>query len=83
MTAKAQMVKWGNSLAVRIPKVVAEEAELMEGDELVIEVQSQGALAVKAARKPPTLDELIAQITPENLHKPAWPEDGPVGNEAW
>ena len=83
MTSKAQMVKWGNSLAVRIPKVIAEEAELREGDELVIEVQSQGALAVKAARKPPTLDELIAQITPENLHKGAWPDDGPVGNEAW
>jgi hypothetical protein len=31
---------------------------------------------------PPTLDELIAQITPENLHKRAWLEDGPVGNEA-
>jgi antitoxin MazE len=83
MTAKAQMVKWGNSLAVRIPKVVAEEAELNEGDELVIEVQSRGALAVKAARKPPTLDELIAEITPENLHKAVWSDDGPVGNEAW
>ena len=83
MTAKAQMVKWGNSLAIRIPKMVAEEAELNEGDELVIEVQSQGALAVKAAKKPPTLEELIAQITPENLHKAAWPDDGPLGNETW
>ncbi|MFL6389618.1 MAG: AbrB/MazE/SpoVT family DNA-binding domain-containing protein [Terriglobales bacterium] len=83
MSAKAQMVKWGNSLAVRIPKVVAEEAELNEGDELVIEVQSRGALAVKAARKPPTLDELIADITPQNLHRAAWSDDGPVGNEAW
>lgn len=83
MTAKVQMVKWGNSLAVRIPKVIAEEAELREGDELVIEVQAQGTLAVKAARKPPTLDELIAEITPENLHKAAWADDGPIGNEAW
>jgi antitoxin component of MazEF toxin-antitoxin module len=32
---------------------------------------------------PPTRDQLIAQITPENLHKGAWHEDGPVGNEAW
>jgi hypothetical protein len=36
-----------------------------------------------AINHPPTLDELIAQITPENLHKRAWLEDGPVGNEAW
>jgi antitoxin MazE len=83
MTAKAQMVKWGNSLAVRIPKVVAEEAELKEGDELVIEVQSQGLLAVKAARRLPTLEELIAEITSQNLHKAAWSDDGPIGNEAW
>jgi antitoxin MazE len=83
MTAKAQMVKWGNSLAVRIPKVVAEEAAMKEGDELIIEVLSPGALAVKAAKNPPTLDELIAQITPENLHKEAWPHDNPAGNEVW
>jgi antitoxin component of MazEF toxin-antitoxin module len=34
---KAQMVKWGNSLAVRIPKPVAEEAKLKEGDPIEIE----------------------------------------------
>jgi antitoxin component of MazEF toxin-antitoxin module len=37
----------------------------------------------EAIDRSPTLNELIAQITPENLHKGAWHEDGPVGNEAW
>jgi antitoxin component of MazEF toxin-antitoxin module len=37
----------------------------------------------EAIDRPPTLNELIARITPENLHKGAWHEDGPVGNEAW
>jgi antitoxin MazE len=83
MVAKAQLVKWGNSLAVRIPKVIAEEADIREGDALLIEVQAHRTLAVKAAKKPPTLEELIAKITPENLHREAWPEDGPAGNEAW
>jgi len=32
-----QIVKWGNSLAVRIPKPVAEEAGGREGDSIVIE----------------------------------------------
>lgn len=33
---KVQVVKWGNSLAVRIPKAVAEEAQVKEGDAIVI-----------------------------------------------
>jgi antitoxin component of MazEF toxin-antitoxin module len=33
----AQIVKWGNSLAVRIPKPVAEQAGVQEGDPIVIE----------------------------------------------
>jgi antitoxin MazE len=82
MVARAQMVKWGNSLAVRIPKSVADEAKLREGDRLMIEVEAQGAVALKAIDKPETLEELIAKITPENLHKEqAWGE--PVGAEKW
>ena len=81
MTAKAQMVKWGNSLAIRIPKVVAEEVEFREGDALVIEV-IEGGLSVKPEKRPPTLNELISQITPENIHGETW-NDGPVGNEIW
>ena len=33
---KAEVVKWGNSLAVRIPKNVAAEARMKEGDAIVI-----------------------------------------------
>ena len=82
MFARAQVVKWGNGLAMRIPKPVAEQAVFKEGDALVIEVQSQGAVAVRAAKELPTLDELVAAITPENLHREAW-TDGPVGAEIW
>jgi len=42
MTAKAQMVRWGNSLAIRIPKSLAEEAKLKEGDTLTLKVGTQG-----------------------------------------
>ena len=82
MVVKAQMAKWGNSLAVRIPRNVAEAAGFRKGDCLVLEVESEGALKVKAAKAPPTLAELVAQITPENLHKEQW-SDAAVGNEAW
>ena len=38
----AQIVKWGNSLAVRIPKPIAEEAGVREGDPIVIEATVGG-----------------------------------------
>jgi antitoxin MazE len=69
---RAQVVKWGNSLAVRIPKAVAEEARVQEGDSIVIEAL-HGHIRVRRAERVPTLEELVAQITPENRHREtAW-----------
>lgn len=65
---KAQLAKWGNSLAVRIPKAVAEQARLQEGDSIVIEAL-EGHIELRPAERIPTLEELVAQITPENRHK--------------
>jgi antitoxin MazE len=80
-TAQAQLVRWGNSLAVRIPKNVADEARLAEGDKLVLKVESPGNVAIKAVEKP-SLEELLERITPENVHREiSWGK--PVGNEAW
>ncbi len=64
---KAQVVKWGNSLAVRIPKAVAEEARVKEGDSIVIEA-TEGAIELRRAERIPTLEELVARITPENRY---------------
>ncbi len=65
----AQVVKWGNSLAVRIPKAVAEQARMKEGDSVVIKA-TKGRIEVRSAEKTPTLEELVAQITPENRQHP-------------
>jgi antitoxin MazE len=62
---KAQMVKWGNSLAVRIPKPILEEARLKEGDFLEIEA-GEGQIELRRATKIPTLAQLVSQISPEN-----------------
>jgi antitoxin MazE len=76
---KAQVVKWGNSLAVRIPKAVAEEARIQEGDPIVIEAL-EGRVELRPAERIPTLEELVAKITPENRHKETdWGRD--VGKE--
>ena len=65
---KAQMVKWGNSLAVRIPKPVVEEARLKEGDLLEVEAAAEGLVQLRRAAKIPTLAQLVSQITPENRY---------------
>lgn len=65
---KAQVVKWGNSLAVRISKAVAEEARMKEGDSIVIEA-TDGHIELRRAEKIPTLKQLVAQITPENRYE--------------
>ena len=53
-----------------------------EGDYLVLEVEEQGIVAMNAIRRPKTLQDLIAQITAENIHKEQeWGD--PVGAEIW
>ena len=64
---KAQMVKWGNSLAVRIPKPIIEEVRLKEGDFLEIEA-GEGRIELRRATKTPTLAQLVSQITPDNRY---------------
>jgi antitoxin MazE len=55
-------------LAVRIPKSVAEEAGVREGDAIVIEAAAGGEISVRRKQRTPTLKELVAQITPENRY---------------
>ena len=65
---KTQIVKWGNSLAVRIPKAVIEEAKLREGDALEIEAPAEGRVELRRPSKIPSLAQLVSQITPENRY---------------
>jgi antitoxin MazE len=65
---KAQMVRWGNSLAIRIPKSIIQEARLKEGDSLEIEAAGEGHLEVRRPSRIPSLSQLVAQITPENRY---------------
>jgi antitoxin MazE len=79
---RVQVQKWGNSLALRIPKSFAAETELASGADVDLTIEN-GRLVITPMRKPRyTLDELVAGITPENRH--AEIDTGPsVGSEAW
>jgi len=66
---QARMLKWGNSLAVRIPKPIADDAHLQLGDPLEIAVAADGAVEMHRVGEVPTLAQLVAQITPENRYE--------------
>ena len=79
---KAEVAKWGNSLAVRIPKAVAEAAKLRKGDRLELAVAGPGAVQIRSAKQKPTLAQRVKGITPENRHgQTDWGK--PAGNELW
>ena len=79
---RTRVQKWGNSLALRIPKAFAAEAGL-HADGAVELSLSEGTLVVQPIESQSfTLDELLRGITDENI--PAEWDTGPaVGKEVW
>ena len=84
MTAHVQ--KWGNSLALRLPKALAAEAHLAQGSLVSLTLDGQ-TLRVEAVAAPaPTLDSLLAAVTDDNIHEADGAADGAddgVGRELW
>ena len=75
--------KWGNSLGVRLPKNIALNQSLKVGSRVVVTETKTGiAIEIVKKKKYNTLAEMIADITPENMHELIdWGD--PVGNEIW
>ena len=80
MLTKVQ--KWGNSLALRIPKAFALDAQL-ENDTLVEITIVEGQIIIAPVAAPSwTLEELLAGINKKNIHHEV--DTGfATGNEAW
>lgn len=84
---KVKVAKWGNSLAVRLPRVVADDLGLAPGREVDL-VQDGTRLTMETAPKPKIpvyrLQDLLAQIKPGqkpppfedwSAVEPPWPDD--------
>lgn len=77
----SRIQKWGNSLAVRIPKAFAAQARLEEDSQVEISVDGD-TIVVTALRREWQLDDLVNAITKANLHREHdW--GGRVGTETW
>jgi antitoxin MazE len=79
---RTRVQKWGNSLAVRIPKAFADEIGLDIEQEVELTLSDGKLLLVPVMQPAMTLEALLADITPDNLHAEV-DSNKPVGNEMW
>ena len=65
---RTKIDRWGNSLAVRLPKALAERADLREGDHVEMEADRR-SITIRRVRPRYTLDELLVGLTPEKVDR--------------
>jgi antitoxin MazE len=74
--------KWGNSLALRIPKSIADDVGVGPGSVVNVDVSRGKLVAERVGEAVPRLADLLARVTARNI--PAEVDTGPrVGREAW
>ena len=79
---RVRIQKWGNSLALRIPKPFAEEAGVKEGAAVDLAVVDGKLVAAPLLVRKYSLAKLLAGVTKKNLHGEV--DSGlPVGREVW
>jgi antitoxin MazE len=74
---RTSIKRWGNSLALRIPKVFAREANIAEDTPVALSVVDGKVVISPVAQAAPSLEDLVAGITDENRHG-EW-ETSPAG----
>jgi len=79
---RTRVQKWGNSLALRIPKPFATEIGLQRNSPVEVSLVNGQLVIVPVVEPALTLEHLLAQVTDENLHSEI--DTGPaVGKEVW
>jgi len=69
MRNETTVFKSGSSLAVRIPRAIAKEARLNEGDCLTLALDRDGSIVLRPTRRRYALPELVSRITSKNRHR--------------
>ena len=79
---KVQIQKWGNSLALRIPKAFAVESNVTGGSTVDVSMENGKIVVTPISEREYTLEGLLEGVTEENLHGEIdWGK--PVGKEVW
>ncbi len=79
-----QVNRWGNSLAIRLPRNIAAEAGITHGSTVEVRSAGRGKITINRVDQTPVyhLEKLLRGVTPENRH-PVIEPSGPVGQEVW
>jgi antitoxin MazE len=77
---KVRIQQLGDGLALLIPPEVASQTGFADNAEVEITVENGALVARSMDKRRPTLDELLAGITDENIH-PETDFGPPVGKE--
>ena len=79
---RTKVQKWGNSLALRIPKPFADEVGLQPDTAVEVSLEEGKLVVSRSQSSSIRLEELLQGITPDNLHREV--DSGTrVGNEVW
>jgi antitoxin MazE len=79
---KTQIKKWGNSLALRIPKSFALNANLRQNELVDLSIDKEKIVITPIGNKEYSLDELLERVDENNLHG-EFDNGSPVGKEIW
>ena len=74
--------KWGNSLALRIPKVFADLVQIQKGSEVDISVDDGKLLISVISEEEYSLEDFLSKIDENNIHEEITFGDS-VGREVW
>jgi antitoxin MazE len=66
---KLQVQRWGNSLALRIPKSIALDTNIEQGTTVELTLEEGNIVVKPVTARAYTLDELLAGITKQNRHE--------------
>jgi len=79
---KTRVQKWGNSLALRIPKAFADEVGLQKETSVEISLADGKIVVTPVTKSKLTLEQLLSKVTEDNLHHEV-DTGSAVGNETW
>ena len=83
MQNQTKVSQWGNSLAIRLPQALVSELAIERGVDVELYIEDDGfRVRIPSAPKKFTLEELLAGVTPDNLHN-EFDWGAPRGKEAW
>ncbi len=79
---KAKVARWGNSLALRLPKQLTNSYHISEGSDVEIVEEAQGLLVKPLSGRHFHLEDLLKGVSKKNIHTEIETE-GPQGREIW